>query len=211
MANEGMNRLARILEARTKDHGDKPPVLDFGTIQEDMSLITNYFPEPIPYEDYTICRAVCYDPEIPLSMTWWRDEGWNSQTDSVTDWISGDPDNPEPHTKQPQQWTVNGQPEKWLNRWGELIKGGVRLWDLLHKTPPISGDDHIHNSKGEHDHSGDFPEEDPDGKHYHDVYLPRKMYRIQPGDRVLVAWVGTKDEDHEAVVIDIVMKATEMM
>ncbi|MDR1703939.1 MAG: hypothetical protein LBS19_04550 [Clostridiales bacterium] len=41
---------------------------------------------------------------------------------------------------------------------------------------------------------------------YHDTYLPRKMYRIQPGDRVLVAWVGD-----DAEVIDIIMKATEMM
>ena len=194
MASEGINRLARALENRTKDYLDKPPVLDFGTIQDDMSLLTNYFPQPIPYEDYSICRSVCYDPEIPLTLTWWRDEGWNKQTDSETDWAS------DGQKQQPQQWTPD--------RWGRLVNPdtGELFWDELHKTPPIEGDDHIHSSKGEHDHG-----EDPDGKHYHDVYLPCKMYRIQPGDRVLVAWVGTKDDDHEAVVIDIVMKATEMM
>ena len=201
MANEGVNRLARAMESRTKEHNDRPPVLDFGTIQDDMSLVTNYFPEPIPYEDYSICRSVCYDPEIPLTMTWWRDEGWNKQTDSETDWES------EGQKQQPQHWTRNGQPEEHRNQWGELLSAsGVPLWDLNHRTPPVVGSNHIHDSKGEHDH-----DEDPDGKHYHDVYLPRKMYRIQPGDRVLVAWVGTSDEDHEAVIIDIVMKATEMM
>lgn len=37
------------------------------------------------------------------------------------------------------------------------------------------------------------------GAHTHNIRLPEKMYRIQPGDRVLVAWV-----DEEAVVIDVV-------
>ncbi|MCL2215387.1 MAG: hypothetical protein FWB91_00070 [Defluviitaleaceae bacterium] len=208
MASEGINFLARTMEKRMKECADHPPVLDFGEIQEDMSLLTNYFPVPIPYGEYSICRSVSYDPEIPLSMTWWQDEGWNKQTATPTDWQTGDPDGPNPHTKQPQQWTANDQPVEWKGRWGELINPGTGnpYWDEKHKTPPIVGADHIHDSKGEHDHG-----EDPDGKHYHDVYLPRKMYRIQPGDRVLVAWVGTKDEDHEAVIIDIVMKSTVKM
>jgi len=168
-----------------------------------MSLVTNYFPSPIPYDDYTICRSVCYDPEIPLTMTWWRDEGWNGQTDSETDWES------ERQKRQPQHWTHNGEPEQQLNRWGELINPatGRTFWDEKHRTPPVTGASHSHSSKGEHMH-----DECPGGRHYHDVYLPRKMYRIQPGDRVLVAWVGTNnDEDHEAVVVDVVMKATEMV
>jgi hypothetical protein len=187
--NEGVNLLARVLEERSEDYSDKP-ILDFGEIQNDMSLLLNKFPVPIPYSDYVICRSVCYDPEIPLSMTWWRDEGWNRQTASETDWESIG------QKQQPQQFTRNGQPVGNRNRWGELINPttGVPYWIEKHNN-------HIHSSKGEHDHG-----EDPDGKHYHDVYLPRKMYRIQPGDRVLVAWVGD-----DAVVIDIIMKATVMM
>jgi hypothetical protein len=165
---------------------------------------------------------VCYDPTIPLTMTWWKDEGWNKQTSTPTDWQTGDPDNPDPHIKQPQEWTTNGQPEKWLDRWGELINPatGIPYWDEKHKMPPVTGDDHLHGSKGEHDHQYKGPDaehghpdgkhlhpfEDTDGKHYHDMYLPRKMYRIQPGDRVLVAWVGD-----DACVVDIIMQATEMM
>ena len=172
---EGVNRLARVLDGRMKSHNDVPPVLDFGTIQDDMSLVTNKFPRPIPYTDYVICRSVCYDTTIPLTMTWWRNEGWGFQSEPV-DW--GD-----------QHWQWNGQPPEYKDRWGEGT-----YWDAKHGG-------HMHNSKGEHDH-----EEDPDGKHYHNVYLPRKMYRIQPGDRVLVAWVGD-----DACVIDVVMAATEMM
>jgi len=184
--SEGINRLARVLDSRIKEHNDVPPVLDFGTIQEDMSLVTNKFPLPIPYTDYTICRSVCYDPTIPMSMTWWRDEGWNSQSEPV-DW-------------QDQHWTTNGQPEAHKDRWGELMsESGETMWKEKHTKPDESS--HMHNSKGEHDH-----DEDPNGMHYHSVYLPRKMYRIQPGDRVLVAWVGD-----DACVIDIVMAATEMM
>jgi len=195
-SNHGVNKLAQIFQDRVQNMNDKPPLLDFGVIQEDMSLLTNKFPLPIPVTDYVICRSVCYDPEIPLSLTWWQDEGWNGQTE-VSDWQSAGQKN------QPQQWTSFGQPEKHLDHWGELMDSGSKkpIWDIKHRTPPIDGDSHIHNSKGEHDH-----EEDGNGIHYHDVYLPRKMYRIQPGDRVLVAWVGD-----DAVVIDIIMAATEMM
>ena len=189
---EGINRLARVLDNRIKDHNDVPPVLDFGTIQNDMSLVTNKFPLPIPYTDYTICRSVCYDPKLPLTMTWWQGEGWNGQSE-IDDWTE-------------QHWTTNGQPEAHLDRWGELMSQsgatgatGQTMWKEKHTNPDESN--HMHNSKGEHDH-----DEDPNGMHYHSTYLPRKMYRIQPGDRVLVAWVGD-----DACVIDIVMAATEMM
>jgi len=35
-----------------KLHDNKPPLMDFGTIQDDMSLLTNNFPLPIPSGDY---------------------------------------------------------------------------------------------------------------------------------------------------------------
>ena len=122
---EGANRLARVFENRMKQLNDKPPVLDFGTILDDMSLLTNKFPVPIPYTDYVICRSVCYDPTIPLSMTWWRDEGWSSQSEPV-DW-------------QDQHWTRNGQPEQYKDRWGELLSpSGETLWKEKHTKPDES-------------------------------------------------------------------------
>lgn|GEM_PF-5890232 len=56
--DEGINRLARVFEKRTKELCDKPPQLDFGTIQADMSLLTDYFPVPVPQSDYMVCRSV---------------------------------------------------------------------------------------------------------------------------------------------------------
>jgi len=58
MANEGINRLARVLQGRMSDLDEKPPLLDFGEIQGDMSLLTNKFPLPIPQSDYVVCRSV---------------------------------------------------------------------------------------------------------------------------------------------------------
>lgn len=66
----------------------------------------------------------------------------------------------------------------------------------LHNPP--SSVPHEHNKKGEHDHGLC-----PTGMHYHDVYLPDKMRWIQPGDRVLVAWVGD-----DACVVDLILPAT---
>lgn len=65
-------------------------------------------------------------------------------------------------------------------------------------NPPLESAAHNHGPKGE---SGVDC-----GKHYHDVYLPAKMRRIKPDDRVLVAWVGV-----DAVVIDIIFNAQEVL
>lgn len=43
------------------------------------------------------------------------------------------------------------------------------------------------------------------GAHEHDTLIPEKMRHLQPGDRVLVAWV-----DDEPCVIDLVLPATEV-
>ncbi len=39
----------------------------------------------------------------------------------------------------------------------------------------------------------------------HEAYIPEKMRKLKPGDRVLVAWVR-----EEPVVVDIVVRADEM-
>jgi hypothetical protein len=62
MALEGIHRLARALEERMKHLDERPPLLDFGQILDDMSLITNKFPRPIPQADYMVCRSVQWGP-----------------------------------------------------------------------------------------------------------------------------------------------------
>lgn len=44
-----------------------------------------------------------------------------------------------------------------------------------------------------------------EGAHVHDVLIPEKMRWLKPGDRVLVAWV-----QHDAIVLDIILPATEI-
>lgn len=62
MGNEGINKLARVLQSRMHQMEDKPQVLDFGIIQGDMSLLTNRFPRPIPQKDYVVCRQLTLGP-----------------------------------------------------------------------------------------------------------------------------------------------------
>ena|GEM_PF-1330365 len=58
MSSEGTNKLTQVLQRRMRDINDKPPILDFGTIQTDRSLLTNNFPVPIPFGDYVSCIAI---------------------------------------------------------------------------------------------------------------------------------------------------------
>lgn len=58
MATEGVNKLLKTLDNRMTDHDDKPQILDFGYIQTDRSLITNQFPESIPFGDYVSCMGI---------------------------------------------------------------------------------------------------------------------------------------------------------
>lgn len=60
MADEGLNKLARVLHGRIADernaHSDL--VLDFGVIKSDYSLLTNTYPIPIPKTDYLVLRQL---------------------------------------------------------------------------------------------------------------------------------------------------------
>lgn len=56
--NEGVNMLARVLQKRMQNTMQTPPVLDFGVIQGDYSLLTNQYPIPIPKTDYLVCRQL---------------------------------------------------------------------------------------------------------------------------------------------------------
>ena len=58
--NAGLNKLAQVMQSRItrnqEAHGDL--ILDFGTIQQDMSLKTNTFSIPIPQKDYHVLRQI---------------------------------------------------------------------------------------------------------------------------------------------------------
>lgn len=61
--NEGINKLASILQGRMHETGKKPQAIDFGEIQGDMSLLTNQFRQPIPQGDYMVCRQLTLGPK----------------------------------------------------------------------------------------------------------------------------------------------------
>ena len=66
----GANKLTAALASMIDKKGDKTLVLDFGIILGDYSLKTNTFPIPIPQSDYSVCRAITYDPGVPLTQTY---------------------------------------------------------------------------------------------------------------------------------------------
>jgi hypothetical protein len=57
MALGGCNRLARVLSKRINECTKRPPSLDLGVIQGDMSLFTDFYPVPVPQSDYLVARS----------------------------------------------------------------------------------------------------------------------------------------------------------
>lgn len=59
-SNLGVNKLAQVMQQRMSRNQDAAGglVLDFGTIQKDMSLKTNTFSIPIPQTDYHVTRQL---------------------------------------------------------------------------------------------------------------------------------------------------------
>lgn len=62
--NQGLNKLAQVMQQRISrnQEANGALVLDFGTIQEDMSLKTDTFAIPIPQADYRVCRQLTLGP-----------------------------------------------------------------------------------------------------------------------------------------------------
>lgn len=54
----GTAKLAAVISQRIKRETKNSLILDFGTIQENGSLVTDTFPLPIPKGDYSVCRSV---------------------------------------------------------------------------------------------------------------------------------------------------------
>ena len=48
MSGPGINRLARVLDGRMRNHVDKPVIAELAVVQADMSLQCDHFGPPIP-------------------------------------------------------------------------------------------------------------------------------------------------------------------
>lgn len=53
----GVSKLAGTFQQLARQEYAAPPMLDFGVIQEDFSLLTNTYPVAIPPSDYLVCRT----------------------------------------------------------------------------------------------------------------------------------------------------------
>ncbi len=167
MGSEGINKLTEVLQSRMRVISDKPQVLDFGVIQEDMSLLTNKFPVPIPQSDYMVCRQLTLGP--------------------TNDILAKTQDIGLPHSGSHIHKTIDE-----TGSCGCIVSGTVGEETGPAPDPPIPSE----RSAG-----GDSS----DGEHQHHVLIPEKMRHLEPGDRVLVAWVGD-----DACVIDLILPATEI-
>ena len=68
--NEGVNKLARVMQNRMWKTSAQPPSLELGVIQGDYSLLTNKYPNPITPTDYHVCRHLIYgDTAAVLTVT----------------------------------------------------------------------------------------------------------------------------------------------
>lgn len=55
--NSGISRLAGVIDSRMRLQAETPPMLDFGTVKKNGSLITNTFPKMIAKGDYTVLEG----------------------------------------------------------------------------------------------------------------------------------------------------------
>jgi len=146
----GISRLTGLMKEIAEQQKDTSLMLDFGLIMDDMSLLTNNFPEPIPAKDYMVCRCAALKDEEIVSTS-----GHDHDVKSVG-------------------YSLN------------LAEGG----DPAHTHEKTSGSVFAHKTVDATD----------------SVNIARPSQRkIQPGDRVLVAWV-----QNDAVVIDIILQANEI-
>ena len=80
--NPGINSLTNVFSGMIKAQTDTPPVLDFGIINADYSLTTNSFRQPIPKDEYSVCRSVTYNPKVPLTETY--DDGEHKHPEATS-------------------------------------------------------------------------------------------------------------------------------
>ena len=68
--DESDDSLASVLQGQINRNKRSELLIDFGSIQDDMSLRTNTFPDPIPQGDYSVCRQLTLgETNTPLTVT----------------------------------------------------------------------------------------------------------------------------------------------
>lgn len=68
--NAGASKLTNTIKNMIKSTAAPPVAVDIGILNSDYSLTTNLFRQPIPKEEYSVCRSLLYDPSVPLTQTY---------------------------------------------------------------------------------------------------------------------------------------------
>lgn len=177
--HKGFNALAQVLQEKTQQISNENTQfsLDIGTITENMGLVTHTFPLEIPQSDYLVLR------QLTLGST-------GSKLTS-TNIVNG-------HS--------HGEAGAHTHDLGQLKikKNGKHKHKLDSKDTEESGE-HEHTIEGGNINENGSHSHPAAGSHSHEVLLPEKMRSIQPGDRVLVAWVS-----NDAIILDIILPAKEV-
>lgn len=60
--SSGVSKLAGILKVLVDGAQESSPLIDFGVVQRDKSLLTNSFPIAIPQSEYLVCGHIINVP-----------------------------------------------------------------------------------------------------------------------------------------------------
>ena len=66
----GVSRLAAAFQRLSEKGNNGEPVIDFGGIEPNGSLLTNSFPVPIPKSDYQTCKGRTLKPGDRVLVAW---------------------------------------------------------------------------------------------------------------------------------------------
>ena len=74
-SNNGISRLAGVMDSRMKQQSETPLLLDFGTVKKNGSLKTNTFPKTIAKEDYSVLEGFEWkEEETKVLVAWIHEE-----------------------------------------------------------------------------------------------------------------------------------------
>lgn len=72
--NSGISKLAGVMDKRMRKQSKTPPLLDFGTVKKNGSLITNKFPKTIAKGDYTLLEGFEHKGKETRVLVAWVDD-----------------------------------------------------------------------------------------------------------------------------------------
>lgn len=73
-SNNGILKLAKVMDSRMKRQSETPLSLDFGLVKKNGSLITNTFQKAIAKEDYTVLDGFEHEGKDTRVLVAWVED-----------------------------------------------------------------------------------------------------------------------------------------